>query len=119
MYIFLDMTIATMGNLIVPSDHMNDSAPFNIDEYHVEWNRAPYGPWNLTEYPDFKFSNTYNDSCEYPTFWNEQGQLVDTGKDKGCMASPFDQYGDMEAFGVQCVSPFSFSTALLGPVSSS
>ena len=41
----------------------------------------------------------YNDSCELPTFWYNDGSVVDPGK-TGCYASQFDQYGDVEAFGV-------------------
>lgn len=41
----------------------------------------------------------YNDSCELPTFWYNDGSVVDPQK-TGCYASQFDQYGDVEAFGV-------------------
>ena len=41
----------------------------------------------------------YNESCEYPTFWLDDGSIYDPGK-TGCYASNFDQYGDVEAFGV-------------------
>lgn len=58
-----------------------------------------------TEYPDFKFNNVYNESCEYPQFWDSEGRPQAIPKEKGCMASDFDQYGDMEAFGIQ-FSPF-------------
>ena len=39
------------------------------------WNRAPYGPWNLTEYPDFKFNNEKDDTCVFPTFWDTSGRM--------------------------------------------
>ena len=54
-------------------------------------------------YWDFEFSNTYNETCEYPRFWNETGFPIDaevTDRMKGCYDSEFDQYGDTEAFGV-------------------
>lgn len=35
-----------------------------------------------------------------PVFWNEDGSSQDIGWKTGCRASDFDQYGDMEAFGV-------------------
>ena len=41
----------------------------------------------------------YNDSCELPTFWLDDGTIFDPQK-TGCYASNFDQYGDIEAFGV-------------------
>ena len=34
-----------------------------------------------------------------PTFWQDDGTIVQVSAN-GCMASDFDQYGDMEAFGV-------------------
>lgn len=55
------------------------------------------------QYYDFEFGNHYNQTCEYPRFWNETGFPVDqsvTQALKGCYASDFDQYGDTEAFGV-------------------
>ncbi|CED84111.1 alpha--glucan synthase [Phaffia rhodozyma] len=100
MYFIVDFTIGTMGNLIAPTDHLNDSAPFNVDEYDVQWNRAPYGPWNLTEYPDFKFNNSMNYTCSFPAFYNESGYQNTSISTTSCKASVFDQYGDMEAFGV-------------------
>ncbi|KAL7417332.1 putative alpha-glucan synthase [Mrakia frigida] len=100
MYIIMDSTISTMGNLIAMEGYLNKSAPFNPAEYPAQWNRAPYGPWNLTEYPDFKFNNVMNDTCELPVFWDTGGQIVNVDKGPGCYDSQFDQYGDMEAFGV-------------------
>lgn len=40
-----------------------------------------------------------NASCELPPFWGDDGLTVNTTH-SGCKASDFDQYGDMEAFGV-------------------
>jgi len=42
-----------------------------------------------------------NDSCVLPVFWDTGGQIVNVDKGPGCYDSSFDQYGDMEAFGVQ------------------
>ena len=47
-----------------------------------------------------QINNAYNDSCVLPTFWENDGTVVNIGKTNGCMESDFDQYGDMEAFGV-------------------
>ena len=44
-------------------------------------------------------NNVRNSSCQMPTFWQDDGTIVDVSAN-GCMASDFDQYGDMEAFGV-------------------
>ena len=35
-----------------------------------------------------------------PTFWQDDGTTIDPGQINGCLISDFDQYGDMEAFGV-------------------
>lgn len=101
MYIILDFTVGTMADLIGFSGYLNVSAPFYINEYDVEYKMPNYMPWNFTEYADFQFSNTRNTSCQLPVFWNEDSTIV-TGVEEndGCMDSEFDQYGDMEAFGV-------------------
>ena len=44
--------------------------------------------------------NSWNSSCQLPTFWSDDGTIYDPGWDGGCRTSEFDQYGDMEAFGV-------------------
>ncbi|KAG8751386.1 Cell wall alpha-1,3-glucan synthase ags1, partial [Ceratobasidium sp. 423] len=58
-----------------------------------------YTPWGIEEYPDFKISNEYNSICKLPAMWNNAGEMVAVDK-TDCYASEFDQYGDMEAFGV-------------------
>ena len=46
-----------------------------------------------------QYNNVRNTSCVMPTFWQDDGTIVQVTAN-GCMASDFDQYGDMEAFGV-------------------
>lgn len=46
-----------------------------------------------------RLTSAYNESCEYPAFYLDNGSVIDP-KLTGCMASSFDQYGDIEAFGV-------------------
>jgi alpha-1,3-glucan synthase len=50
----------------------------------------------------FKIDNTWNSSCRLPALWSEDGTEVDPASIdmKGCFTSEFDQFGDMEAFGV-------------------
>ena len=43
--------------------------------------------------------NDRNASCTLPTFWGDDGTMIPVSE-SGCKASDFDQYGDMEAFGV-------------------
>lgn len=97
MYVILDNTMATMGDLVSFKGYENTSTPFLLDEHVAEW-RNPG-----RRYLDFDIGNEYNATCEYPRFWLETGYLV--GEDvtsgmKGCYNSEFDQYGDTEAFGV-------------------
>ncbi|KAG6361487.1 hypothetical protein INS49_009714 [Diaporthe citri] len=96
MYVLLDNTMATLGDLIGFEGYLNTSTPFLEEEHKVSWKSS-------RRYPDFDIGNTYNSSCEYPTFWYEDGKLVpssETSGLKGCYDSDFDQYGDIEAFGV-------------------
>ncbi|KAL8990136.1 MAG: hypothetical protein Q9169_008200, partial [Polycauliona sp. 2 TL-2023] len=96
MYVVMDNTMATMSDLIGVQGYMNESTPFRTTEHKVQWKGS-------RRYTDFDFGNTYNETCTYPRLWLETGFPV--GKDvtkqlKGCYDSDFDQYGDIEAFGV-------------------
>ncbi|KAL9621193.1 MAG: hypothetical protein Q9160_004325 [Pyrenula sp. 1 TL-2023] len=100
MYIILDNTYATMGDLIGFDGFMNTTTPFTLKEHTVSWKTN-------RRYPDFSFGNSYNQSCTYPRFWEETGYPIDGdtkdtlgNKMDGCFDSEFDQYGDTEAFGV-------------------
>ncbi|KAL3470643.1 hypothetical protein BJX99DRAFT_264045 [Aspergillus californicus] len=96
MYVLFDNTIATMGDLIGFEGYLNVTTPFSLNEHKAIWKTDRH-------YVDFDIGNTYNETCEYPRFWNETGYPVN--KDvrdelEGCYNSDFDQYGDREAFGV-------------------
>lgn len=96
MYVVMDNTMATMGDLIGFEDHLNETAEFNPGEYHALYKTD-------RQYHDFKFGNDYNNTCAYPRFWDETGEplaAANTSELKGCYNSDFDQYGDVEAFGV-------------------
>ena len=84
-----------MSNLIGFKGHLNDSADFKASEYEVQWVTD-------REYADFNFGNDYNETCNYPKFWDETGYPLTTSgvqNLKGCYNSDFDQYGELEAFG--------------------
>ncbi|KAL4897915.1 hypothetical protein BDV59DRAFT_198175 [Aspergillus ambiguus] len=96
MYVLFDNTIATMGDLIGFKGYLNETTPFSVKEHEAMWKSE-------RQYVDFRFDNEYNETCEYPRFWNETGFPVDQSvRDQlvGCYNSDFDQYGDREAFGV-------------------
>ncbi len=96
MYVILDHTMATMGDLIGFEGYLNSSTPFDPKEHKAIWKSS-------REYLDFSLSNEWNESCVYPQFWHESGYPVDeavTSQLQGCYNSDFDQYGDIEAFGV-------------------
>ncbi|KAK3713913.1 Cell wall alpha-1,3-glucan synthase ags1 [Vermiconidia calcicola] len=96
MYVLLDHTMATMGDLIGFEGYLNTTTPFSLQEHKAQWKSERH-------YWDFDFGNTYNKTCDYPRFWNETGYPIDqeiSDRMVGCYDSDFDQYGDTEAFGV-------------------
>ncbi|KAI0079915.1 glycoside hydrolase family 13 and glycosyltransferase family 5 protein [Panus rudis PR-1116 ss-1] len=100
MYIMADFTVGTMGDLVGFDGFLNTSAPFTLDEHDAVWKKPKYAPWGFDEYKDFAIDNAYNESCVLPPFWSNDGTVANIGRTTGCKASDFDQYGDMEAFGV-------------------
>ncbi|KAJ5778652.1 hypothetical protein N7520_001898 [Penicillium odoratum] len=96
MYVLFDNTIATMGDLIGFDGYMNTTAPFTVKEHQTTWKTD-------RRYVDFDIGQTYNETCDYPRFWYENGYPVNESLIAGlvgCYDSDFDQYGDVEAFGV-------------------
>jgi alpha-1,3-glucan synthase len=96
MYVVLDSTFATMGDLIGFDGYLNETAPFLTEEHQTVWKSS-------RRYLDFDIGNGYNATCQYPRFYNETGYPVDQwvmDSFSGCYNSEFDQYGDTEAFGV-------------------
>ncbi|KAJ5565716.1 hypothetical protein N7535_007354 [Penicillium sp. DV-2018c] len=96
MYVIFDNTVSTMGDLIGFEGYLNTTTPFSTKEHKALWKSDRH-------YVDFRYSNTYNETCKYPRFWNETGYPVDQyvyDELVGCYDGDFDQYGDIEAFGV-------------------
>ncbi|KAJ6440216.1 Cuticle-degrading protease [Purpureocillium lavendulum] len=95
MYVILDHTMSTMGDLIAFKGFENSTAKFKATEYNVKYKTS-------RQYHDFQFRNNYKSHCAYPKFWDEAGKPLNPralGLD-GCFDSDFDQYGDIEASGV-------------------
>lgn len=83
MYVILDNTLATMGDLIAFTEYENASSPFTWDEYDYMWKSERV-------YHDFQPSSAVNTSCEYPTFYDQSG-YPDNFTLGSCRASEFDQ----------------------------
>ena len=95
MYIILDNTMGTMGDLVGFEGYLNESAPFNWHEYDYVWKTD-------RRYHDFQPGSAENLSCQYPPMYEETGLLIGTdvsSKMDGCRESEFDQYGDMKGVG--------------------
>ena len=88
MYIVLDNTMATLADLIGFEGYLNETAPFTLKEHKVRWKGSRH-------YLDFDIgNNVYNETCDYPTFYNETGEIIDqVFRDQmtGCYDSDFDQ----------------------------
>ncbi|ORY54718.1 alpha-1,3-glucan synthase [Pseudomassariella vexata] len=96
MYIILDNTLATMGDLIGFENYLNESAPFWLEEHPALWKTSRH-------YHDFTYGTEYNETCDMPRFYLDDGEEVDQDvydQFGGCYDGDFDQFGDTEAFGV-------------------
>ncbi|EPY53741.1 alpha-1,3-glucan synthase Mok13 [Schizosaccharomyces cryophilus OY26] len=91
LYLVLDLTVATLSDLVGFKKYLNTTTPFSLFEHEAVWK-------NVQTYPDWKFSNEYDPDCELPRFWGEDGVPVIIDY-VGCYDSDFNQYGDTEAFG--------------------
>ncbi|KAI0703620.1 glycoside hydrolase family 13 and glycosyltransferase family 5 protein [Cytidiella melzeri] len=100
MYLMMDFTVGTMGDMVGFEGFLNTSAPFSLNEYNALWKKPRYTPWGFEQYADFNIVNEWNSSCQLPTLWVDDGSQEKLDWPGGCMNSDFDQYGDMEAFGV-------------------
>jgi len=86
MYVMLDNTFATLGDLLGFKAHLNNSAVFNPQEYDVVYKSDRV-------YHDFSFGNSELGQCEYPRFWDADGHLLTNLSTyfTGCRDSEFDQ----------------------------
>lgn len=89
MYVLLDNTLGTMGDLLQWVGSENVSAPFKWSEYDVRYKTS-------RRYHDFQIDNNLNTSCQYPRMWGEDGFPLSNSSvlDKfelPCRDSEFDQ----------------------------
>ena len=76
-----------MGDLIGFEGYLNESTPYEPAEHKILWKGS-------RRYLDFAPSNEYNETCQFPKFWNETGYPVDdyvNREFKGCFNGDFDQ----------------------------
>lgn len=97
MYVIVDNTMATMGDVIGFENYSNGSTPFWFKEHKAQWK-------STDRYWDWSFGNDHYDDCpwDYPKFWDQGGHIIEdnyTAAMTGCMDSEFNQYGDVGAFG--------------------
>ncbi|KAK3940876.1 alpha-1,3-glucan synthase [Diplogelasinospora grovesii] len=88
MYVVMDNTVATMGDLLGFEGYLNESTPFEPAEHNALWKTQ-------RRYLDFDIGTDYNETCEFPRFWNETGfpiEQVYVDQFKGCYNSDFDQF---------------------------
>ncbi|KAF3766254.1 family 5 glycosyltransferase [Cryphonectria parasitica EP155] len=90
MYIILDNTMGTLGDLIGFEGSMNETAAF-------EWGEYDYGWKTDRRYVDFTPGNDVVD-CTYPRMWDDTGSLI-TVNQTTCRDSEFDSYGDLQNIG--------------------
>ncbi|KAG8157720.1 hypothetical protein KVR01_012382 [Diaporthe batatas] len=98
MYVLLDNTVATMGDLIGFTGYLNKSAPYVPEHEHTAL-------WKTSRrYHDFTFGTTFNETCEHfpRLYWDNGSEVGSAVYDSfgGCYNGDFDQFGDTEAFGV-------------------
>ena len=89
MYIILDNTMATMGDLVGFEGYLNQSTPFSFGEHNAVWKTD-------RRYHDYVFNNTELDVCpwKYPRFWDDSGHQYNdsnTAQMVSCRDSEFDQ----------------------------
>ncbi|KAL8948182.1 MAG: hypothetical protein Q9222_005607 [Ikaeria aurantiellina] len=72
MYVIIDNTMATMGDLLGFEGYLNESTPLSYTEHNVLYKES-------RRYFDFEYDNTELSECEYPRFWNS-GQCDTSAK---------------------------------------
>ncbi len=87
MYVVMENTMSTMGDLFGFENFLNETTPFSFQEHTAVWKSS-------RQYWDFHVGEDRVDDCQYPRFWDEHAERV--GKDvtdqmTSCLSSDFDQ----------------------------
>ncbi|KZF26426.1 glycosyltransferase family 5 protein [Xylona heveae TC161] len=96
MYVLMDNTMSTLGDLIGFDGYLNTTTPFSFSEHKAVWK-------STRRYHDFYTNDEKHEPCTYPRFWTETGERIGsnvTALMTHCLDSDFDQYGDVASFGV-------------------
>ena len=100
MYIILDNTMSTMGDLLGFKGFENSSqlTPFDWGEYDYFWKKPEL------RYHDFYPSDEINSTCEYPRMWDVDGMplaqpYLEQEQIHKCRVSEFDSYGAIQGVG--------------------
>lgn len=109
MYVILDNTLGTMGDLLQWVGSENVSARFQWDEYDVRYKTS-------RQYHDFHFSNELNATCHYPRMWGEDGfplknESVLAAMERPCKDSEFDQVSSLITYTFSQCRGESYTTA--------
>jgi alpha-1,3-glucan synthase len=87
MYVILENTMATLGDLLAFKGFENQSTPFDFGGHDLLWKTG-------RRYHDYVQDNSWIEHCEYPRFWNQLGLPYHDGNTSrmvGCRAGDFDQ----------------------------
>ena len=101
MYVLLDNTVATLGDLLAFVGYENASTPFTYTEYDVTYKSDRI-------YHDFQSGSVVNESCQYPRFWGVDGYPLSTditSQMKACKESEFDQVSSPERILIRLTRP--------------
>ncbi|KAL8830932.1 MAG: hypothetical protein Q9170_005506 [Blastenia crenularia] len=69
MYVIVDNTMATMGDLIGFEGYLNLSTPLSYTEHNAVWKDS-------RRYHDFNFGNVELNECDYPRFWGSVSKFA-------------------------------------------
>lgn len=110
MYVILDNTLATMGDLIGFKGYLNESAPFTPEHEHESL-------WKTSRrYNDFTFGTEYNETCDLPIFWLDSGEQVEQSvydEFDGCYNGDFDQVCSPDRLLVLSWAHLTFSSSMV------